>query len=43
MVTIALASRYGVDVLRGLLLGLYPSEASIGFSTGNAASSRKMS
>jgi len=35
--TIALASRYGVDVLRGLLLGLYPPDASIGFSTGNAA------
>ncbi|HEX9189750.1 MAG TPA: hypothetical protein VGB87_21930, partial [Vicinamibacteria bacterium] len=35
--TIALASRYGVDVLRGILLGLYPPEATIGFSTGNAA------
>jgi hypothetical protein len=31
------ASRYGVDVLRGLLLGLYPPEARIGFSRGEAS------
>ena len=31
------ATKYGVDVLRGLLLGLYPSEAPIGFSAGQAA------
>jgi hypothetical protein len=31
------ATKYGVDVLRGLLLGLYPSEAPIGFSPGQAA------
>ena len=35
--TVALASKYAVDVLRGLLLGLYPSEAPIGFSQGQAA------
>ena len=35
--TIAVASKYGVDVLRGLLLGLYPSEVPIGFSQGHAA------
>jgi len=35
--TLALASKYAVDVLRGLLLGLYPSEAPIGFSEGQAA------
>ena len=28
---------YGVDVLRGLLLGLYPPEAAIGFSRGEAS------
>jgi hypothetical protein len=31
------ATKYGVDVLRGLLLGLYPAEAPIGFSAGQAA------
>jgi hypothetical protein len=31
------AAKYGVDVVRGLLLGLYPSEAPIGFSAGQAA------
>ena len=35
--TLAVASKYGVDVLRGLLLGLYPSEVPIGFSQGQAA------
>jgi hypothetical protein len=35
--TLALAARYGVDVLRGLLLGLYPPEATIGFARGEAA------
>jgi 4-amino-4-deoxy-L-arabinose transferase-like glycosyltransferase len=35
--TIAVASKYGVDVLRGLFLGFYPSEAPIGFSQGMAA------
>ena len=35
--TIAVSTKYGVDVLRGLLLGLYPSEAPIGFSQGHAA------
>jgi hypothetical protein len=34
--TLALASKYGVDVLRGLLLGLYPSEVPIGFAQGQA-------
>jgi hypothetical protein len=34
--TIAVASKYGVDVLRGLLLGFYPSEVPIGFSQGQA-------
>jgi hypothetical protein len=34
---VALASKYGVDVLRGLLLGLYPSEVPIGLSQGYAA------
>ena len=34
---VAVASKYGVDVLRGLLLGLYPSEVPIGFSQGQAA------
>jgi hypothetical protein len=34
--TLALASRYGVDVLRGLLLGLYPPDAAIGFARGEA-------
>jgi hypothetical protein len=31
------AAKYGVDVVRGLLLGLYPSEAPVGFSAGQAA------
>ena len=34
---IDVAAKYGVDVVRGLLLGLYPSEAPIGFSAGQAA------
>jgi 4-amino-4-deoxy-L-arabinose transferase-like glycosyltransferase len=34
---LALASRYGVDVARGLLLGLYPPDATIGFARGEAA------
>ncbi len=34
--TVALASKYGVDVLRGLLLGLYPAEVPIGFAQGQA-------
>jgi hypothetical protein len=34
--TVALASKYAVDVLRGLLLGLYPSEVPIGLSQGQA-------
>ena len=29
---LAVASKYGVDALRGLLLGLYPAEVPIGFS-----------
>ena len=35
--TVALASKYGVDVLRGLLLGLYPAEVPIGLAQGQAA------
>jgi hypothetical protein len=35
--TVAVASKYGVDVLRGLLLGLYPSEVPVGFSQGQAS------
>jgi len=35
--TLAVASQYGVDVVRGLLLGLYPPEARIGFARGEAA------
>ncbi|MCG6922519.1 MAG: hypothetical protein LJF15_15755 [Acidobacteria bacterium] len=35
--TLDVAAKYGVDVVRGLLLGLYPSEAPIGFSAGQAA------
>jgi hypothetical protein len=31
------AAKYGVDVVRGLLLGFYPSEAPVGFSSGQAA------
>jgi hypothetical protein len=34
--TVAAVSKYGVDVLRGLLLGLYPAEVPIGFSQGQA-------
>ena len=34
---IDVAAKYGVDVVRGLLLGLYPSEAPIGISAGQAA------
>jgi len=34
--TLALASKYGVDVLRGLLLGLYPAEVPIGLAQGQA-------
>jgi hypothetical protein len=32
--SVGLAAEYGVDVVRGLLLGLYPSIAPIGFSRG---------
>ena len=35
--TLALASKYGVDVLRGLLLGLYPPDSAIGFARGEAS------
>ena len=35
--TLALASKYGVDVVRGLLLGFYPAESPIGFSQGFAS------
>ncbi|HEY8232571.1 MAG TPA: hypothetical protein VIJ10_07910 [Vicinamibacteria bacterium] len=35
--TLAAATQYGVDVLRGLLLGLYPPETAIGFARGEAA------
>ena len=35
--TLAVATEYGVDVLRGLLLGLYPPEVAIGFAQGDAA------
>lgn len=35
--SVDVATKYGVDVVRGLLLGLYPSEAPIGFSAGQAA------
>ena len=34
--SLAVAAKYGVDVLRGLLLGFYPAEAPIGFSQGQA-------
>jgi hypothetical protein len=34
--TLALVSKYAVDVLRGLLLGLYPAEVPIGLSQGQA-------
>jgi hypothetical protein len=33
---VALCAQYGVDVLRGLLLGFYPSEVAVGFSRGFA-------
>lgn len=35
--TVGVVSEYAVDVLRGLLLGLYPSQAPIGFSRGWAS------
>jgi len=35
--TLAVAARYGVDVVRGLLLGFYPPDAAIGFSRGDAS------
>ncbi len=35
--SLGLAAEYGVDVLRGLLLGLYPSQAPIGFARGWAS------
>ena len=35
--SLALASKYGVDVLRGLLLGLYPPDSAIGFARGEAS------
>jgi hypothetical protein len=35
--TLALATRYAVDVLRGLLLGLYPPDAAVGFARGDAS------
>jgi hypothetical protein len=35
--SLALAAEYGVDVVRGLLLGLYPSQSPIGFSRGWAS------
>ena len=35
--TLAVASKYGVDVLRGLLLGFYPPESAIGFARGEAS------
>jgi hypothetical protein len=35
--TLAAASKYGVDVLRGLLLGLYPPDTAIGFARGEAS------
>jgi len=35
--TLAASTKYGVDVIRGLLLGLYPAEAPIGFWQGQAA------
>jgi 4-amino-4-deoxy-L-arabinose transferase-like glycosyltransferase len=34
--TVALASKYAVDVLRGLLLGFYPAEVPIGLAQGQA-------
>jgi hypothetical protein len=34
---LAIASEYGVDVIRGLLLGLYPSQVPIGFGRGWAS------
>jgi hypothetical protein len=35
--TLGVVSEYVVDVLRGLLLGLYPSQAAVGFSRGWAS------
>jgi len=35
--SLAIAAKYGVDVLRGLLLGFYPSEAPIGYFPGQAS------
>jgi hypothetical protein len=35
--TLALAAEYGVDVIRGLLLGLYPSQVPVGFFRGFAS------
>jgi hypothetical protein len=35
--SLAVATEYGVDVLRGLLLGLYPPDVAIGFAQGEAA------
>jgi len=32
--SLALCAQYGVDVIRGMLLGFYPSEAPVGFSRG---------
>ena len=34
---LAIASEYGVDVVRGLLLGLYPSQVPIGIGRGWAS------
>jgi len=34
--TVALAAKYAVDVVRGLLLGLYPAEVPIGLAQGQA-------
>ncbi len=35
--SLALGAEYGVDVVRGLLLGLYPSQVPVGFSRGWAS------
>ena len=37
MAAVGIVAEYGVDVLRGLLLGFYPSSATIGFNRGWAA------
>jgi len=34
--TVDVVTKYGVDVLRGLLLGFYPAESPVGFSPGQA-------